>query len=99
MRTRLMIMVIVLAVTAFGVSVLAALVLWLGWAAGLATGCGLLAAVIAIYLTVLKPWHMRWGATDEDVNRAMPGDDLISGAGQATRAITIRATPKESGRG
>ena len=47
-----------------------------------------------MYLWVLKPWHMRWGATDEEAHGAMPGDDLIAGAGPATRAITIRAAPE-----
>ena len=49
--------------------------------------------MIALYLLVVKPWRMRWGATDDEVSREMPGDELIPGAASATRAITIEATP------
>jgi hypothetical protein len=42
---------------------------------------------------VLRAWQRRWGATDDEVNRTLPGDDLISHADlTATRAITIHAT-------
>jgi len=40
-------------------------------------------------------WHMRWGATDEEIRSAMPGDDLVPVASfNATRAITIKAPPE-----
>jgi len=48
-------------------------------------------ALGVLYSWVLKPWHMQWGATTDEAQRPMPGDDLIPGAGQATRAITIHA--------
>lgn len=39
---------------------------------------------------------MRWGATDEEVARAMPGDDVVEPPTfNATRAITIGAQPEE----
>ena len=39
-------------------------------------------------------WTMRWGATDEEVARALPGDPLVPAAElQVTRAITIKAPP------
>lgn len=39
-------------------------------------------------------WHMRWGATDEEVVSLMPGDDLVPVAPfNATRAISIEAPP------
>jgi hypothetical protein len=42
---------------------------------------------------VLRAQQRRWGATDDEVNRTLPGDDLISPADlTATRAITIHAT-------
>jgi hypothetical protein len=42
-----------------------------------------------------RPWHMRWGATDDEVNGPMPGDDLVPKASfNATRAITIGAPPE-----
>ena len=42
---------------------------------------------------MLRARQRRWGATDDEVNRTLPGDDLISPADlTATRAITIHAT-------
>jgi hypothetical protein len=44
---------------------------------------------------VVRPWHMRWGATDAEVAGPMPGDDLVPRAQfDATRAIMIDA-PRE----
>jgi hypothetical protein len=43
-----------------------------------------------------RSWQLRWGATDEEVAQAMPGDELVPRpAFNATRAITIRARPEE----
>ena len=95
MKTQMMIMLIVSAVFLVAVGVLVGLVLWLGWLGGLATGLGILVVVVAVYVWVAKPWHMIWGATSEEVTRALPGDELIPGAGQTTRAISIAATPGE----
>jgi hypothetical protein len=95
MRTQLMIMGIVLAVLAVCVGILAALIGWLGWTGGVFLGLVIAGAVGALYLLILKPWHMRWGASDDELHRAMPGDELIPGAGQATRAITIHAEPEQ----
>jgi hypothetical protein len=42
-----------------------------------------------------RRWHQRWGATDDEVRAAMPGDDLIEDVAYlATRAITIDAPPE-----
>ena len=42
-----------------------------------------------------RPWHQRWGATDDEVAAPMPGDDLIAQVAYlATRAITIDAPPE-----
>ncbi|HEX6219879.1 MAG TPA: hypothetical protein VF115_02170, partial [Acidimicrobiia bacterium] len=47
------------------------------------------------YLRLLRPWHLRWGATAAEVQGFMPGDDLISEPSMsATRAITIEAPPE-----
>ena len=41
---------------------------------------------------LVRRWHLRWGATQEEVTGAMPGDDLVTVAQfTATRAITIDA--------
>lgn len=44
------------------------------------------------YLAIFRPWQLRWGATDEEVERAMPGDDIVDNPSfNATRAVTINA--------
>jgi hypothetical protein len=45
---------------------------------------------IALYQPVIRPWHARWGATDEEVQMVMPGDAIVKGEiTQTTRAIDI----------
>jgi hypothetical protein len=51
-----------------------------------------------VYPLVVRPRISRWGATDEEVRRALPGDELTSPFGYrriSTRAITIDAPPEE----
>lgn len=56
----------------------------------------MLLLTLAAYLLVLRPWQLRWGATDEEVYRPMPGDELLSSPSfNATRAVTVRARPEE----
>ena len=41
-----------------------------------------------------RPWHLRWGATADEVYSAMPGDDVVPRAQFiATRAVTVDAPP------
>jgi hypothetical protein len=94
MRTQLMIMLIVSTIVLLAVAVLAGLVVWLGWLSGAGVAVAALVVLVVLYLRVVKPWHLRWGATDLEVTRPMPGDELIPGAAPATRAITIDATPE-----
>jgi hypothetical protein len=62
--------------------------------AKLAAVFALLAAILGIYWRWVRPRHLRWGATDEEAARAMPGDELNARpAFRATRAITIEAKP------
>jgi len=52
--------------------------------------------VLSAYLLWARPFQLHWGATDEEVSRPMPGDELDSTpAFLATRAITINAAPKD----
>jgi hypothetical protein len=52
------------------------------------------AGVIGGYALGVRPWLLRWGATDEEVNRPYPGADLIPGGTRAaTTATTIDAPP------
>jgi hypothetical protein len=60
---------------------------------------GLAAAVAAgasAYWFVARPWHLRWGATDDELARSLPGDDLVPQPKlSSTHAVTIAATPAE----
>ena len=54
------------------------------------------AVALAVYLLWIRPWYLRWGATDVEVERAMPGDDEMKNPTHVTtRAVTIRARPNE----
>src|ERR1700693_4460803 len=49
---------------------------------------------IAAWALIGRTRLLRWGATDEEIAAAHPGDDLIGDANvTATRAITIRRSP------
>ena len=55
-----------------------------------------LGAATAAYLLYIRPWQLRWGATDEELARPMPGDEVVERPTfNATRAVTIRARPEE----
>jgi hypothetical protein len=52
------------------------------------------AAAIVGYLRGLRPLFLRWGATDEEVLRDLPGDELVPISGPSTtNAVTIDAPP------
>ncbi len=54
------------------------------------------AAALSAYLLVIRPWYIRWGATDAEVHRALLGDDLVPHPKmETTHAITIRASAAE----
>jgi hypothetical protein len=56
-------------------------------------------AVFGVFFAVESPWFVRWGTTDAEMVRALPGDDLVSDArAQSTRAVTI-AAPMDAGGG
>jgi hypothetical protein len=45
---------------------------------------------------VYRPWAINWGAADDEINRSMPGDEMVQNPTfNATRAVTIRAQPEE----
>ena len=53
-------------------------------------------AAVPIFISspLYRRWHLRWGATDEEVAEPMPGDELVPVAHfVVTRAITICAPP------
>ena len=56
------------------------------------TGSTILLLVLSLGYLGINPWLLRWGATDTETARAMPGDlDHIGW----TRAITVDATPEQ----
>lgn len=62
---------------------------WAGAAAALVGAVG-------IYIVFYRPRQLRWGATDEEVARAMPGDEIVARpVFNATRAVTVNARPEE----
>lgn len=53
-------------------------------------------AAVAIYRRLLRPWHERWGATDDEARDPLPGDGLVAEpAQQVTRAIGVDARPED----
>ena len=64
-------------------------------AAGIAAGCAALAASIEVATYPFwRTWCLRWGATDDEVSRTMPGDDLLADPDLlTTRAVTVAAPP------
>lgn len=56
-------------------------------AAGIAAAAG--------YALLVRPWHLRWGARREEIERPMPADDVVRHPTLVTnRAITIEARPE-----
>jgi hypothetical protein len=54
-------------------------------------------AVIPVWAVspLLRPWHLRCGASRHEVAAGMPGDDVVPRAAfEATRAITVGAPPE-----
>lgn len=78
MRTRRMILSIVAAVALLAAGCLVVLIVTVGLWPGLAVGAAGAGAVLALDWSVVHPWQVRWGATDEEVRRVMPGDELVT---------------------
>jgi hypothetical protein len=55
-------------------------------------GMGIVLLVLILGYSTIRPLHLRWGATSEEVSRSMPGD--LAGR-RWTRAITVAATPEQ----
>jgi hypothetical protein len=53
-------------------------------------------ALLVTYLLWIRPWQVRWGATEDEVVRTLPGDDIVSRPTfNATRGVSIQAPPGE----
>jgi hypothetical protein len=59
---------------------------------GLAAVPAAFVAAAGAYWFVVRPWHLRWGATLSEVEGAWPGDHLVPRpTGDCTHAITIHS--------
>jgi len=55
-----------------------------------------LAGLLGVYFGIARPWFRRWGATDTEVQMALPGDEIVPAAqSRETRAITIAAPAEQ----
>ena len=53
-------------------------------------------AAITTYILVVRPRHLRWGATDEEMDRKLPGDELIPNPRlRATHAVSVETSPNK----
>ncbi len=57
------------------------------------------AVLIGVHLVLgplLRPWRIKWGATDDKIRRTLPGDELVPQPKWSyTQAVTIRAPAAE----
>jgi len=54
------------------------------------------AGLLTVYVFIIRPWQLRWGATDLEVACTMPGDEFVENPTfSATRAVTINAPPEK----
>ncbi|HOD06088.1 MAG TPA: hypothetical protein PKH92_13670 [Anaerolineaceae bacterium] len=52
----------------------------------------ILVVLLLFYLILFRPWQLRWGATNDEIKRSMPGDDIVAEPSfNATRAVSINA--------
>lgn len=58
-------------------------------------GTGVVVLVLFFY-AVYRPWQRTWGATEQEVDRVMRGDEIVRDPTfNATRAVTIKGRPEE----
>ncbi len=62
-----------------------------GFALRLAALLGVVAALLAALLLVVRPWYLHWGATPDEYGGTLPGDELSPGPANDTRGIDIAA--------
>jgi hypothetical protein len=46
-----------------------------------------LAGAGAAYALLARPWHLRWGATDQESCGPLPGDDLLASSVQRATCV------------
>ena len=51
--------------------------------------------LVALFYFVYRPWQLNWGATEEEIQRTMAGDEIVPNPTfNATRAVTVNAPPE-----
>jgi hypothetical protein len=56
-----------------------------------------LLALVAVYALLIRPWHVKWGATDAEAAASLPGDSLVSHPKiSATHAITVQGSAADA---
>jgi hypothetical protein len=61
-----------------------------------AAGAAVIGGAAAAYLLLVRAWQLRWGATDEEVDATLAGDELLPHPDViATRAVTVHAPAAE----
>ena len=56
----------------------------------------ILLSFLFLYKFFIRPWHVNWGATTNEIEMSLPGDELVNSPNFIfTRAITIEAKPQE----
>jgi hypothetical protein len=52
--------------------------------------------LLIIYIFIIRPWHLKLGATAQEVKLCLPGDEIVKKPDfNATRGISISAPPDE----
>ena len=55
----------------------------------------IITGLLVTYLLVIRPWHLKWGATKEELLLELPSDNNVHRPNfNATRGITIHSTPE-----
>lgn len=55
----------------------------------------IIAGIVLTYLLVIRPWHLKWGATKQEAMLSLPGDNIVLKPDFiGTRGITIHSTPE-----
>ena len=68
----------------------------LGWSATGVLAAAVMVVVGFVYALVIRPWQIRRGATDAEVRRSLPGDDLVPDPKCGyTQAVTIKTSASE----
>ena len=49
----------------------------------------------AVYVLLVRPWHLRWGAEAKDLERPLPGDEFLPERGaDIVHAVTVETPPE-----